>query len=227
MQRSTLDWPIEGIVRLDIGKGSLLGKMLDSPNKTVLLELMMEKKGKFSVSGLSRLSGISKASVSRVVVDWESAGLVECIVEGRNKMISMNNHFLPIPALRRLLGKLRDFHRPVIVLLRRCSTVKSRRTKAVIVFGSRARDDFTSKSDFDVLFVVADKEKMESLIMEEMVALSQRLGIRVSPVVLSEGDVSGRMREKDKFISNILSEGKIIKGGGFIGKLQRASQSRR
>lgn len=205
----------------------LLGKVLDSPQKAILLELVLGRRGEFSISGLSRLSGISKASVSRIISDWENAGLVECMAEGRNKMVSVNRRFYLLPELKRMLGKLKDFQRPLIEALRRSPSTKSPKVRAVVVFGSRARGDFTSKSDLDVLFVVSDKETMEGRIMEELAGLSGSLGVQLSPVVMSEKDFSGRLKAKDKFVSNILSEGKVIRGGAFIGKLQRASESRR
>jgi len=47
-------------------------------------------------------------------------------------------------------------------------------------------------------------------------------GVNASPVVISENDFFGRLKEEDKFIEGILEQGKVIRGGGFIGRLQRA-----
>ena len=198
----------------------LLGKLVDSKHKAMLLELVLARRTELSVSGLSRLSGIPKASVSRIIADWEAAGIVDCTLQGRNKMVSVNSKFYLLPEFRRIMGKLNDFHKPLIKAINGTSCFNSREVKAVVAFGSRVRGDFNAKSDMDLLFVVSDKDKVEGRIMEEFIPLSGRFGIRLSPVVLSDNDFLMRLQEKDKFVSNILLDGRILKGGSYVGKLQ-------
>jgi len=53
----------------------MLQTLIDSAAKARLLEKMLERPGaSFSVSGLGRLSDLSKASVSNIVSEWEKQG---------------------------------------------------------------------------------------------------------------------------------------------------------
>ncbi|MEK6957808.1 MAG: nucleotidyltransferase domain-containing protein [archaeon] len=177
----------------------------------------------FSVSGLGRLADLPKASVSNIVSEWEKTGLVLSTHEGRNKMVYINTKFYLLPELKRIFEKTRDFQKPLIEELGKMPSLKNKQVKAVIVFGSRARKDFTHYSDFDVLVVIEDSNSnVSERIMEESVKASGKTGIRFSPVIMGKKDFHDRWKEKDKFIQNILTEGKTLRGGKWIEHAQAA-----
>ena len=196
----------------------MLQTMINSGSKARLLEKMLERlNASFSVSGLGRLADLSKASVSNIVSEWEKSGLVLSSYEGRNKMVYINSKFYLLPELKRIFKKTKDFQKPLVGELKKMPSLKNRGVKAVVVFGSRARKDFTQYSDFDVLVVIENKEgKVSEQIMEEAVKATGRTGIRFSPVIMGKNDFQTRWKEKDKFIQNILADGKVLKGGRWI-----------
>ncbi|MBI4210977.1 MAG: winged helix-turn-helix transcriptional regulator [Candidatus Diapherotrites archaeon] len=196
----------------------MMQTLVDSKSKTRLLEKLFERPdASFSVSGLGRLADLSKASVSNIVSEWEEAGLVLSTREGRNKMVYINTKFYLLPELKRIFKKTKDFQKPLLEELMKMPSLKNKEVKATVVFGSRTREDFTHYSDFDVLVVVDDKNSnVSEKIMEESVKASGKTGIRFSPVIMGKKDFKDRWKEKDKFLQNILAEGKTLKGGKWI-----------
>ena len=203
----------------------MLKRVIDSEAKARLLEKMLERPGaSFSVSGLGRLADLSKASVSNIVSEWEKSGVMLSRREGRNKMVCINAKYYLLPELKMIFAKTKDFQKPLAEELKKMHSLKKKEVKAVVVFGSRARKDFTHFSDFDVLVVMENKGcKASEQIMEEAVKSSGRTGIRFSPVLMGKKDFQARVKEKDRFTQNILAEGKVLKGGKWIEHVQATS----
>lgn len=202
----------------------MLQTIIDSKAKARLLEKMLERQeASFSISGLGRLADVSKASVSNIISEWGKAGLVLSRHEGRNKMVYINAKYYLLPELKKIFAKTKDFQKPLIKALESMVSLKSKQVKAVVVFGSRARKDFNHYSDFDVLIVIENNESNASeRIVEEAVKSSGKTGIRFSPLIMGKKDFQTRLKEKDKFLQNILGEGKVIKGGRWIEHAQTA-----
>ncbi|MEK6941627.1 MAG: nucleotidyltransferase domain-containing protein [archaeon] len=196
--------------------------MIDSQAKARLLEKMLERPGaSFSVSGFGRLADLSKASVSNIVSEWEKAGLVLSKHEGRNKMVYMNTKYYLLPEMKKVFEKTRDFQKPFVEKLKRMSSLKKKSVKAIIVFGSRARKDFNHFSDLDVLVALEeDNGNISEMVREEFVKATGRTGIRFSPIIMAKKELKERWKEKDNFLKNILEEGKVLKGGKWIGSIQ-------
>lgn len=199
----------------------LIWQVADSKSKIVMLSKILGKNGAFTVSELGRLAGLPKATVSTIVVQWEKAGLVFAEFQGRNKIVRINQSFYLLPELKRIFKKSENFQEPFCKKLESATSLKSRKVKAVVVFGSRARENFDSNSDLDVLIVIEDKnDRIAGRIVEEFVEQTNLTKVRFSPNFFTVKEVIGRLNEKDTFIKNILGEGKIIKGLKFIEHLQ-------
>ena len=192
-------------------KARLMAKILDRPNAV------------FSVSELGRLSDLSKASVSVIITQWERTGLVLSRRQGRNKLVSLNRGFYLLPELQKISEKAKDFQKPLVDMLLSLPVLKSHKVKAIVLFGSRARKDFSNFSDLDVLIGVEKKDDpIAERISEEFVHATTRSGVRFSPVVLAKSEIRERRKEKDHFLQNILSEGKIIAGAKWLERIQTA-----
>jgi|SRR3989338_5897881 len=201
----------------------LVQQLLDSKAKVMLLSKLLDKQGSFSVSELARLAGLPKATVSGIVIAWEKAGLVLAEQQGRNKLVRINQKFYLLPELKKIFEKTGNFQKPLFKELRKMAAFKNPEAKAIVVFGSRARNDFSHASDFDVLICIEKKDSANTEeIVEEFVKATQKTGTRFSPVFLDKAEIKARLREKDRFIKNILTEGKILKGSEWLGHLQTA-----
>ena len=212
-------------IRLNMVFMKILKQLIDSESKARLLPNLLDSQHSFSVSELGRLSGLSKASVSSIVSQWEKTGLVLSEWQGRNKLIHINPNFYLLPELKGIFEKTRDFQKPLIDRLKAMQILKSRSVKAIVIFGSRTRKDFSHASDLDVMIGLEDKNSpITEKIAEEFVKAGSETGITFSHVFLDKKGIKARWKEKDEFIRNILIKGKILKGGKWLGYLQTASR---
>ena len=202
----------------------ILKCFVGSDSKVKLLGRLLERpKASFSVSELGRLAGLPKASVSNIAREWEEYGLVLSRHQGKNKLVSVNQNYYLLPELMNVFEKTRDFQKPLLNELESMPALKGRNIKAVMAFGSRTRTDYIHGSDLDVLVVL---EKKDSAVSEKIVSgfveSTKKTGIRFSPLILDKKGLQIRLKEKDRLAMNILSDGKILKGGKWLGHLQAA-----
>ncbi len=200
----------------------ILSRLIDSDSKVKLLVKLLERPASsFSISELGRLADLPKASVSNIVTQWQETGLVLSKQQGRNKLVSLNPRFYLLPELKRVFEKTKNFQKPLLKELESMHVLKSPKVKAVIVFGSRMRKDYTSASDLDVLVGLEEKNSsISEKIVEEFVEATKKTGVRFSPVTIDKTDMQNRWKEKDNFILNILAGGKILKGGKWLEHIQ-------
>ncbi len=194
-----------------------------SKSKVLLLEKLLERPAAFSVTDLSRLAGIPKATVSNIVSEWQQAGLVLVEYHGKNKLTKLNQAFYLLPELRKIFEKSKDFNRPLVDRLKSLPVLKGPKIRAVVVFGSRARKDFSHLSDLDVMIAIDSRnDPVTEQIAEEFVGATNKAGVRFSHIMLEKREILERLKEKDQFILNILNGGKIIKGGKWLEHIQAA-----
>ncbi|MDP2974461.1 MAG: winged helix-turn-helix domain-containing protein [Candidatus Diapherotrites archaeon] len=201
----------------------VLQQLVDSKSKILLLGKLLDKSQAFSVSELSRLADLPKATVSVIVSEWEKAGLVLSEQQGRNKLVRLNSRFYLLPDLKKIFKKTANFQEPLFNRLKSMKALKAKNVKVVVVFGSRLGVNFSHQSDLDVLIVVENKNcPLAEKIVEEFVKATNGTNIRFSPIILDAKETRGRWIEKDAFIKNIFRNGKILKGSDFVEHLQAA-----
>ncbi|MFH1391662.1 MAG: nucleotidyltransferase domain-containing protein [Candidatus Diapherotrites archaeon] len=199
-------------------------QIMDSKSKIIVLKELIARDASFSISDISRLCSLPKATVSGLILDWEDENLVSCRQIGRNKMVSMNRRFYLLPEIEQMFTKAAGRQQELIKKVRKIKALTAKEVMAVIVFGSRARNDSKSKSDMDLVIVLEnDKHNTTENAMEELVKISHETGVTYSPVFITPKDLISRIKERDEFIKNVLTDGKIIKGEKWLEHIQTTS----
>lgn len=89
------------------------------------------------------------------------------------------------------------------------------RVCSVILYGSNARRGATPRSDVDIL-VVVDSDVVASEVKEALYDsgqdLRRRLGLRISPYVLTASRVRERVEDGDTLLAAIQQEGRLLMG---------------
>jgi predicted nucleotidyltransferase len=90
---------------------------------------------------------------------------------------------------------------------------------SAVLFGSIAAGAEKADSDIDVLIVIkdrADKGRIEKILDELSLDVSKMFGNFFSPVVIAASQLKQRYRRRDKFIIDMVNEGKVISGKTFM-----------
>jgi len=174
---------------------------------------------------LAKLSRVGVGTVSSEFNKLAKEGLVEQKSEGQEKYYKLN---LASPRTRKLcelfeVDKREKFYKEK----RRLSWVLEDFTKrvsdfasevqSIILFGSVARGETTSRSDIDVLVIAPNSEEER---FNELMNAVDRLAAEVSgrypeklvPIVMMTKDFEKSMRDKKRFAADVLKDGIVLFG---------------
>ncbi|MCL5073445.1 MAG: nucleotidyltransferase domain-containing protein [Actinobacteria bacterium] len=78
--------------------------------------------------------------------------------------------------------------------------------KAIILYGSLAREEFTSRSDID-LFILTTKDKTQKEIHDKIIELESEIGRNIQPTIRTIAELP---KTDTGLLQNIFQEGKIL-----------------
>jgi len=152
---------------------------------------------------LIRLAGAGAGGVQRELGRLSQSGLVTVRSIGNQRHYQANPAspvFAELCALASKTFALADPLREVLLPL-------SPRIEAAFVYGSVARREDTATSDVD-LMVIADKFSYGEL-LEALEPLSETIGRRVNPTVMSTREWAKRLHARSAFATRLMAQPKI------------------
>jgi len=194
--------------------------LIGSKTKVKLLGFLLEhRKDSYSITELGKLTHTPKSGVSKVVDKWEGSGLIKVSRIGNVKAVGIDESFFLLPELEKLFTEpqKRAWERAMKAgkgLRQRLG----RDASAIVVYGSVARREIGMLSDIDILVMAPSSEAKKRAEGK----IGKYLKEDISPVLMTKKEVEARVREHDKFILNILREGKTLMGIDCIEHLKRA-----
>jgi predicted nucleotidyltransferase len=182
-----------------------------------LLRFLLKTNAEMAGREIARAVGLAQRVVHSALKNLREQGTVGMRRVGRATLYRINTeNILVTDALRPLFS----FEEKLLSYLARLLTkrIGSDMISAVL-FGSIAAGAEKADSDIDVLIVIkdrADKGRIEKILDELSLDVSKMFGNFFSPVVIAASQLKQRYRRRDKFIIDMVNEGKVISGKTFM-----------
>lgn len=174
---------------------------------------------------LAKLAKVSSWSVSRQFSKLVREGMVKERLEGREKFYSLNLsnvrsrkicEFFEAEKREDFLKKNRRFAWVLEDFTKKAADFIPE-TQSVVLFGSVARGEATSRSDVDILVLVPNYEeerfkKVMSSVDQLASEVSGRHPARLVPVVMMMRDYEQGLKDKKRFATDILKDRIILFG---------------
>lgn len=90
--------------------------------------------------------------------------------------------------------------------------------KSVILFGSFASNHARPDSDIDLLIIVPKKEDMpifEEGLKKAEINITVDFGNHLAPVLMDEEEFKTKFKKREKFVMNIVRDGKVLSGASI------------
>jgi len=184
----------------------MLERIIGSKVRTAILRTLFTKeRRKVHLREIARLSGLGAPALLREAKMLLSEGLLVEEAEGNRTLYSANVQSALYVPLCDLVAKSED----VVELLRRILAKSS--VEVAFVYGSRAKGNARTDSDYDV-FVVGDcgLRQLSSVLMP----LRDKVGAEINPYVVSREEFVRRRRANDHFLNDVMRGKKIFVKGG-------------
>lgn len=171
--------------------------------RAVLAKLFLEPQREYRLRELARLTGISSGTVQYELRQLAAAALVRRTQ--RNDLITYRaNADSPIFAeLRAIVEKTSG----IGDLVRQALSPAAGRIRLAFIYGSIAKGINRARSDLDLLVVgtISFGELVRSLQPAE-----EKIGREISPRLFSGTEFRRRLRHRDRFLTSIMQEPKIV-----------------
>lgn len=189
----------------------ILDHLFTSPGIiAVLRELDLRKVG---ITGreIARLSGITHRSALKALDNLEALKIVQKEIAGRAYFFTINrSHYLYLKVIGPVFEAERELSAGIIDKIKQALNKYS---VSIIIYGSVARKEETSASDFDLCIVYLNNKK---LIEERLNSLREELydlfGISLAPFLISVTDFKLKAKKLKPPVKNIIKEGIVISG---------------
>lgn len=187
----------------------MMENILSSRSKLKILRVLCKNpEREFCLADIVKETGSSFGTIHPAMKDLVSSRIVSVRKLGKSKIYKINKSsvFYPIVSGLLTVQEKTIFDKIISKFFGKLGT---KNVKAVIFFGSFARGDFAEKSDIDVLFITdkkAELKKRVDMLTEEFL---KEYDVDIMPVYFTEKEFKERKEKFDKFVINVLNEGKI------------------
>lgn len=198
--------------------GASLEGILGTTSKVQLLRALLPLRTPVTGREVQRLARVRSTAGARQALDELTAAcvLVRSGSATTHQYHINRDHYLiaPLETLFRAEGERMQRLSQVLARTLDEAGVRSA-VRSVVIFGSQARGDARPDSDLDLLLITADPHtvgSVETAVLEAVDELAMRLGLRVSPLVITAERAAERTRDGDPLMKNILAEGRTLMG---------------
>jgi len=186
--------------------------------RRILSLLLLHPEQSFYVREIGRLTGVPAGSLHREVSQLTEAGLLARSAVG-NQVRYQADRSCPIYA--ELAGIFRKTA-GLADVLREALSPLGKAVRIAFVFGSVAQGKERSTSDVDVMVVGSAKFER---VVGALAAAGEQLRRDINPVVMAPEEFRAKLKARDRFVSRIMREPKIVLTGD-VGELGEPAQDR-
>ena len=188
----------------------MLEKIIGKKSKVKILRFLMNSDNQgYCLDEIAKSTGLSCGTVYPSLTELLETRIVLQRKVGRSLLYTVNKSHILFHKIKELI----DFEKKSLQIVAEefASSIPKKNIKAIVLFGSVARGEFTEKSDIDVLIVYKDKN-----VKKEIDYLIDKLldtyDVHIIPVFLTEKEIRERIKIFDNFIINLINEGRLLYG---------------
>jgi predicted nucleotidyltransferase len=198
---------------------NILNAVFSARSNIIILRAMINYNAGITGREVSRVSGLSPRACLNTLTALENIGIVKRLRGGRDHLFVINReHYLVTEAIIPLLNAETVFLEAIKKDIR--AKLKNK-CNSVYIFGSVARKDESTDSDFDIC-IVMNSSKERQILEEEISELRSRTflkyGITLSPLFITLKEFVNKYNSDKPPVNNIVKEGILIYGSKINNK---------
>jgi len=198
---------------------NLLQHIFSAQSNILVLRTLNSRVIGLSGRETARISKLSIRTVQNTLAHLESFGLVNRTIGGRDHLFTLDRkNRIVIKLIKYIFEFENEFKNEIHSLIKK---KLSALTSSLILFGSVARSEEDSTSDFDLCIVyVKNKSKIESAVSDLRDKLYDDYKITLAPLYILETEFRKRAKLNLSPVNSILKEGVLLTGKSIRGLLK-------
>jgi len=186
--------------------------------RRILSLLLLHPEQSFYVREIGRLTGVPAGSLHREVSQLAEAGLLDRSAAGNQVRYRADQScpiYTELAGIFRKTAGLAD-------VLREALSPLGRTVRIAFVFGSVAQGKERGTSDVDVMVIGSTRFER---VVAALAPAGEQLRRDINPVVMPLEEFRAKLKARDRFVSRIMREPKIVLTGD-VGELGESAQDR-
>lgn len=187
----------------------MLEKIIGKKSKIKILRLFMNNDREYYLDEIAKSTGMSCGTIYPSLNELLETRIITQRKVGRSLLYTLNKNHILFHKIKELI----DIEKKSLPTIAKefASSLPKDNIIAIVLFGSVAREEFTEKSDIDVL-VVSKNDRTKENIGSLVDKLLDIYDVHVVPIFLTEKDIQERIKKFDNFIITIINEGRLLYG---------------
>lgn len=181
--------------------------MFTKYQKQILAVLTNQPEKEYYLSELGGVLGKHPGVFLKGINSLEKQGIILSRKKGNQRLFKINSNNPLFEEIKSIVQKTEGVEG---LLQRLVDTIKG--ISIALIYGSYARGELRFDSDIDML-VVTSNAKAEDILLEEIGDIEQKLQREINYKIYSAKEFTKKRKEKDPFLSEILSEAYILLKG--------------
>jgi predicted nucleotidyltransferase len=194
-------------------ESSHIEELFGTKSRIAVMRVLYHAMQPMSISEISRRAGITRPSALDALRGFDWMQVVRCTHTAGAKLYALNRQSV---ITRQYVLPLFDAESNLLHRIIDDIQVKFEDfAESVILFGSFARGDYSSRSDIDVMLVVKDEERkrlVRNLTSDYFSYFHDRYGAECLPMVYTEDEVRHLFKDSSSFINNVAEDGIVVTG---------------
>lgn len=186
----------------------MIENILSSKSKIKILRMLCKNpEREFCLADIVKGTVSSFGTIHPAMKDLVSSRIVSVRKLGKSKIYKVNKSSIFYPMVSGLLTVQEKaiFEK---IISKFFGKLGYKDVKAVILFGSFARGDFTEESDIDILLITDNKAELKKRVDRLTKEFLEKYDVDIMPVYFTEKEFKEREEKFDEFVMNVLNEGK-------------------
>ena len=189
----------------------MIENILGSKIKIKILRKLIIENMEITFEEIGRTLSLSFGSVYPAINSLVMQRIIIFRRIGRSKLYSINKKHILFKELHSLFESEKEGFMNIAKSF--AKSIDKKNIKNIVLFGSVAREEFTEKSDIDLLVIyIKNEEDVKSIVGYQIEKFLDLYDVEIVPVYISLNEFFKRRKGFDRFILNIINEGKILYG---------------
>lgn len=195
----------------------LLERIVGSKTKIAVLRVLSRNLNwNYSITELSKDVNLNKSLVSKVIEELQNEHVVKVLIKGKTKLCRINAEN---KIVREIIIKLFENEKKVLDsvidnLIKQIKPEKNSSILSMILYGSFAKEEFTPRSDIDLMIIVKNKAEIKK-IKQMLLKVSEdfmRDDLIVFHDIITKGEFKRLYTQREPVMMDIFKFNKLLYG---------------
>ena len=175
----------------------------------ILRFLINNNEQEYCLDDISKSTGMSCGTIYPALSELLETRILTQRKAGRSILYKINKNHTLFKKIKELIET--EKNSLLNIAKEFTSNIPKNNISAIILFGSVARQDFTEKSDIDIL-IVYNANISKKQIAELVSNILKTYDVHIIPIFLTQNEIDKRIEKFDNFIITVIDEGRLLYG---------------